>query len=134
MEAANMEYASSGADAVRLSQHAIGRMSERSISPTAVSITYTYGRVVYTRGAKIRVIGRKEVERYRQQGKDLSQYEGIHLVCNTDGLVFTVYRNKDSRGLRPRRRSRYHGPRRATSGMGHMCQNSQRATKRDLTA
>lgn len=65
-----------------------------------------YGRVVHVRGAEIHAIGRKEVLRYRQRGIDLRMYEGIQVVCRPGaGVVLTVYRNRDLRGLRPHRRS-----------------------------
>jgi len=50
------------------------------------------------------VIGRNEVERLIRQGIDLRDYEGVHVVRSADGDIITVYRNRDLRGLRPRRR------------------------------
>ena len=60
------------------------------------------GRVVYVRGAKIYVIGRKEVESFLRKGIELADFEGIHVVCSPEGVVLTTYRNRDFRGLRPR--------------------------------
>lgn len=68
-----------------------------------------YGRLTHTRGAIIHVIGRKEVERYSRDGLDLSEAEGVHVVCSYEDAILTVYRNRDLRGLRPRsRRTRRH--------------------------
>ena len=84
--------------------HAIHRMDERGISQEAVDLAVSYGRAVHERGATIYAIGRKEVQRYRSQGVDLSDQEGIQVVCNKAGGIMTVYRNRDFRSLRPRRR------------------------------
>jgi hypothetical protein len=89
-----------------LTHHAQKRMTARSLSHDAVAAALTFGRSVHTRGAKIHVIGRKEVEHYRQQGIDLSPFEGVHLICSPDGTIITIYRNRDFRSLRPHRRSR----------------------------
>jgi hypothetical protein len=65
-----------------------------------VDVVLEYGRRVFTRGAIIYAIGRKEVARYRYEGLDLSNCEGVQVVCLMDGTVLTVYRNHDFRGLR----------------------------------
>lgn len=92
-----------------LTGHAYRRMTARSLSYDAVTAALTFGRSVRTRSADIHVIGRKEVEPYRHQGIDLSSFEGIQLVWALDGTVITVYRNRNFRGLRPRRRQRRYG-------------------------
>jgi len=87
-----------------LTQHAHTRMTTRNLSPEAIAATLDFGRSIHTRGAEIYVIGRKEVEQYRQRGIDLSSFEGVQLVCAADGAILTVYRNRDFRRLRPRSR------------------------------
>jgi len=84
-----------------LTQHARERMTSRGLSLDVVHAVMDYGRLVYTRGAAICAIGRKEVKRYARQGIDLSRYEGVQVVCSHDGAVMTAYRNRDFRGLRP---------------------------------
>ena len=64
-----------------------------------------YGRVAHVRGATIYAVGRKEVERFARDGMDLSDVEGVQVVCSDSGVIMTVYRNRDFRGLRPRRRA-----------------------------
>jgi hypothetical protein len=59
-----------------------------------------YGRVVYTRGAVIHAIGRNEIAYYAREGIDLTACDGIQVVCALDGVVLTVYRNRNFRGLR----------------------------------
>ena len=51
-----------------ITRHAHMRMGARRISETALSAVLEYGRVVYVRGAKIYVIGRKEVSNLPSQG------------------------------------------------------------------
>jgi hypothetical protein len=90
----------------RLSCHARLRTNARRFGVAAVEAALAYGRVVYIRGAEIHAIGRKEVLRFRQRGIDLRRFEGIQVVCRPGvGVVLTVYRNRDFRGLRPRRKS-----------------------------
>ena len=87
-----------------ITKHAWMRMNTRRISQTALSAVINYGRVVYVRGAKIYVIGRKEVEAFLRKDIELTDYEGIHVVCSPEGTIMTTYRNRDFRGLRPRSR------------------------------
>lgn len=84
----------------RLTYHATARKSHRGIPSEVIESVVEFGRVVYTRGAMIHAIGRKEVERYRQEDIDLSDCEGVQVVCSTDGAVLTVYRNHNFHGLR----------------------------------
>jgi hypothetical protein len=83
-----------------LTRHATTRMAHRGIQSEVIEQVIEYGRTVYTRGALVYAIGRKEVERHRQEGIDLSECKGVQVVCSTDGSVLTVYRNHDFRGLR----------------------------------
>jgi hypothetical protein len=89
-----------------LTNHAQQRMTARSLSHEAIFAAMTFGRSIHTRGADIQVIGRKEVQQYRQHGINLAPFEGVQLVCAPDGAVLTVYRNRDFRRLRPRSRLR----------------------------
>jgi Domain of unknown function (DUF4258) len=89
-----------------LTDHALARMYARRFSETAVQAALQHGREVHGRGAVIFAIGRKEVMRARTSGIDLTGYEGIHVVCSREGSIMTVYRNRDLRDLRPRKRSR----------------------------
>ena len=89
-----------------ITSHARMQMMVRRISETALSAVMEFGRVVYVRGAKIYVIGRKEVTRFLRKGIELADFEGIHVVCSSEGDVLTTYRNRDFRGLRPQGRRR----------------------------
>jgi len=71
---------------------------------SSVTKALAFGRVVHIRGASVHVIGRKEVSKLSREGIDLSSQEGVQVVCARDGTVITVYRNRELRGLRPRRR------------------------------
>lgn len=85
----------------RLTKHAQVRMDHRNISAEIIESVIEYGRIVYTRGAKIYAIGRKEVEWYKQAANiNLSKCEGVQVVSSVDDEVITVYRNHDFRGLR----------------------------------
>lgn len=83
--------------------HALKRMRARGIQPETVRLVLHYGRHVWTRGACIYVLGRREVVRLLEEGIDASAASGVHVVCSPDGDVITTYRNHDFRGLRPRK-------------------------------
>jgi len=89
-----------------LSRHALDQMDARGVSRAAVSQALIYGRQTWARGARIFVIGRREVQRFRADGINLDPYEGIQVVTQPDGTIVTVYRNRDLRGLRPTKRVR----------------------------
>ena len=88
-----------------VTKHARMRIGARGFQVEAIDSVMTYGRIMRVRDAEIHVIGRKEVARYADWGVDLKDYEGIHVVCSTGGVIVTAYRNHSMRGLRPRRRS-----------------------------
>ena len=88
----------------RTTTHAVRRMHERSISEAAVRATLEHGRIVHVRGAAVHAIGHKEISRLGRRGIDVSHCEGIQIVCAPDGTILTAYRNRNFRGLRPRRR------------------------------
>jgi hypothetical protein len=83
-----------------LTRHAESRAARRGIRAEAVELALEYGRVVYTRGAVVHAIGKKEIARWAAVGLDLSPYDGIQVVCSIDGAVLTVYRNRRFRRLR----------------------------------
>lgn len=87
-----------------LTQHARQRMDMRGFSVSDINQALAYGRKVYVRGALIYAVGRKEISQWIAFGIDLSELEGLQVVCSKDGAIITVYRNRDFRGLRPRRR------------------------------
>ena len=88
-----------------LTDHALQRMTGRRITLSEINDVLAYGRKTHTRGAAVYAIGRKEIAYYRQFGTDLTELDGLQVVCNQEGVVMTAYRNKDFRGLRPRRRN-----------------------------
>ena len=89
----------------QLSRHAWQRMGARGVSSSTINKVLTYGRVIHVRGARIYVIGRKEIKRYMDQGIDLDDLHGIQVICGKNGTIMTLYRNRDLRALRPRYRS-----------------------------
>lgn len=86
-----------------LTQHAQQRMNIRGFSFSEVNQVLTYGRAVHIRGAIIYVVGRKEISQCSVFGIDLSNLDGLQVVCSNGGEVMTVYRNRDFRGLRSKR-------------------------------
>lgn len=93
-----------------LTHHAEKRMQQRRISPHILEQVLLHGRTIHARGATFRVVGRKEVAANAEAGIDLRSAEGIQVLINSEGVVFTVYRNHDLRKIRPskRRHSSFH--------------------------
>ena len=83
-----------------LTDHARSRMDGRRIPAQAVEAVLTHGRTVWTRGAQIHALGKKEVEQASRQGLDLRPFAGVQVVCASNGDVLTVYRNHDFKALR----------------------------------
>lgn len=88
-----------------LSQHAQVRMAQRSIDLEQVKLVLSYGRMIHSRLARFYVVGRKEIKRLEKAGLDVRNLENIQVVVDEkSNRVLTVYRNKDFRQIRPRRR------------------------------
>lgn len=91
-------------EAYVLTEHAQRRMDMRGFSSSDIYQVLLYGRKVHVRSAVIHALGRKEISQCAAVGIDLSGLDGLQVVCANDGTVITVYRNRDFRGLRPKRR------------------------------
>jgi hypothetical protein len=83
-----------------MTHHAADRMMHRGIRTEVIELVMDYGRMVFTRGAMVFAVGRKEIQKYLEEGIDLSICNGVHIVCSINGAVLTVYRNRSLRGLR----------------------------------
>jgi hypothetical protein len=88
----------------RITDHARRRMQSRRINDEAVRATVRYGRTLFARKAVFKVIGRREIRRYKDE-VDLEAMHGIHVVLSHDGAVITVYRNRGFRVKEFRKRS-----------------------------
>lgn len=93
---------------LQLTHHASLRSQQRSISLPTIDLVTTYGRKIHARGATFMVVGRKEVDRYKDKRIDLSKAQGVHVLLSTGGRVITTYRNQDLRSIRPRKRKHSH--------------------------
>jgi hypothetical protein len=104
---------------ITFTDHARIRISARRIPQKAVAMALLFGREMRMKGATFYAIGRKEVERFKKTGVELTCYEGIQVVCAEDDVVVTAYRNKDFTGLRPRNLRKGRRGRRQQSGLGY---------------
>lgn len=91
-----------------LTQHAALRSQQRSISIPTIDLVTTYGRKIRARGTTFMVVGRKEVDKYKGKGIDLSKAEGVHVLLGQEGQIITTYRNQDLRSIRPKKRRHAH--------------------------
>ncbi len=84
-----------------LTQHARQRMNARNLGVKAIQAALDFGRIVRTRGAVVYAIGKKEVQRYQDRVGNLQRFEGVHVVCTSEGIILTAYRNHSFKKLRP---------------------------------
>ena len=95
-------------DDIRFTQHGWRRLQSRGIRYAGVIAAFEHGRVVFERGACIRVIGRREVTEAQRKGIDISKHEGVHVVCGAEtDAVITVFRNHDLQVRPPARRRHF---------------------------
>lgn len=88
-----------------LTAHARQRMSSRHIAVDDVFAVLEFGREVHARGAEFFVVGRRDVMRARQAGRNVKALEGLHVVCAPNGgPVITCYRNREMPPIRNRTR------------------------------
>lgn len=93
-----------------MSDHAMKRMFERGLSPEKIRLALCHGDPVYDRGARIYRVGKKEVRHVEDDR--LQKIEGLQVVCSHDGVVQTVYRNRDFRSTKSTRSSEQYRDRR----------------------
>jgi hypothetical protein len=78
-----------------MSDHAMKRMYENGLSRKSIGLALRHGEPVYDRGARIYRVGKKHVRHV--QSADLRGIEGLQVVSSHDGVVVTVYMNRDFR-------------------------------------
>jgi len=81
----------------QITNHAWRRMTARSITKENIETVLQWGRIVYTRGAKVYALGKKEIAKiWKVTSKKLTSLEGIQVVCRpNENVIVTVYKNKD---------------------------------------
>ena len=91
-------------DGHRVTEHALCRMHERRVNAQHVAFALEHGRTVWCRGARLQVVGRREIRRAELRGVEVPpRAEGVQVVCAVDEeTIITVYRNRDLRGCRER--------------------------------
>ena len=88
----------------RISTHAIDRCRTRRIPELALHAALEFGHTRTTRGAVVHTLGWRQVRDLAERGIDLSRYEGVEVVESHDGVIVTVYRNRNGRAMRGRGR------------------------------
>ncbi len=84
-----------------MTEHAEHRMASRGISQRALKAALQYGSVRFTRKAWYYRITRLDVQKCKNQGVNIAEFEGIHVVVSPDGAVLTAYRARKKRRLKP---------------------------------
>ena len=85
------------------------RKKELNIPKRAVQAALDYGREVHVGGATICALGRQEIKRLRKIGIDLSDLNGVQVICDRSGKVLKAYKDRDLHALRERGRRRCFG-------------------------
>ena len=82
-------------------KHALKRQQQRGISSEIIELVLTFGRQIYTRGALIYALGRKEINAFSENFPELKGLNGLQVVTASDtGVIITCYRNRSFKGLR----------------------------------
>lgn len=89
-----------------MTRHARSRMFQRGLSRQKLIDVLQYGEPIYDRGALIYRVGRRLIAKLLPLGIDLSELDGLHVVTVDEGLVVTVYRNRE---FRKSKKTRYPG-------------------------
>lgn len=92
-----------GVTGYELTRHAEERMARRRVSVADLETVLRHGRVLHVRGARIFVVGRKEIRTDSALRRGAERLEGLQVVTSLEGAIMTVYRNRDFRALRDTR-------------------------------
>jgi len=84
-------------DDYAVTNHAWSRMTARAITKKNVEAVLKWGKKVYLRGAKVFVLGEKEIKKVLKiSNEKLNTLNGIQVVCSTnEKVILTVYKNRD---------------------------------------
>lgn len=94
---------------MKLTTHALNRMSQRRISDELLNLALKYGFVVYNAGAKFIFVRKKDIPEDMPRAI-AEKIEGIVIVMNPiDGTILTVYKNKNALKEIKRKLKRYEG-------------------------
>ena len=79
------------------SVHAYKRREQRGIQRKKIAHLLRFGRKTYQNGSIYYSIGRKEIRKYQHICQDLKQMNGLHLVMSPNGIIITIFKNKNFR-------------------------------------
>ena len=86
-----------------ISEHARRRLRQRGIPMEDLQCVFEEGRSVLRGKVVIYALGKRETER---AGLDRDRFEGLYVICKTNGVMLTAYRNRSLKGLRQKDPSR----------------------------
>jgi len=91
-----------------MTRHAHNRMCQRGLSIEKIQRVLLYGEPVYDRSSLCFRVGRRVIAQCGKRGIDIRDLGGLHVITTDDGVIMTVYRNRDFRRTRKtHRRSPY---------------------------
>jgi len=79
-------------------------MCQRGLSIDKIQRVLLYGEPVYDRGSLCFRVGKRVIAQYGKRGIDIRDLGGLHVITTDEGLIVTVYRNRDFRRTRKTRR------------------------------
>lgn len=101
----DLHYRAANDDCFTLTNHANQRMAQRAIHKNQILAVLEYGRIIHSRRARFYVLGKRDVKQLAKMGVDVRDIENIQVVVDEkSNAILTVYKNKDFRQIRPKRR------------------------------
>ena len=85
--------------ALLYTDHAMRRRFGRSISDDAINATLDFGRRYWNHGSLVYRLDRRSIAKAKEQGFNIRQHEGIHVVLSQDGIILTAYRNRSCKRM-----------------------------------
>lgn len=84
-----------------LSEHAAIRCQQRCIKEREVHEAIKYGRCIRAKGALFFVVGKKEVQKQSQLGRNIQRLKNLQVLISKDfSRIITVYRNSNFRQIK----------------------------------
>lgn len=80
---------------LQFSAHGLERMARRNLSPSDIDFVRRYARRQHVTGSVVRFLGARDIPaEYRRT--PMAKLEGTVLIESVDGVLITVYRNRQN--------------------------------------
>lgn len=90
---------------LRFTAHALRRMQQRGIREWEIRVVIAHGRAESRFGVVMYAVGAADVRLARRFGERIDALEGLHVICSTNDVVISTYRNRRLDPIRALRRA-----------------------------